>query len=57
MEEKPLDELRWIPPARRENDTDDVPLNRVREMILSGELAPGQRVTEEALADQLGVSR
>lgn len=26
-------------------------------MILSGELAPGQRVTEEALAEQLGVSR
>jgi len=32
-------------------------MNRVKEMILSGELAPGQRVTEEALAEQLGVSR
>jgi GntR family transcriptional regulator, vanillate catabolism transcriptional regulator len=32
-------------------------LNRIREMILSGELAPGQRVTEEALAEKLGVSR
>lgn len=36
----------------------DVPLlNRIKEMILSGELAPGQRVTEEALAEKLGVSR
>jgi GntR family transcriptional regulator of vanillate catabolism len=36
----------------------DAPLmSRVREMILSGELAPGQRITEEALAVQLGVSR
>ena len=32
-------------------------MNRVREMILSGEPAPGQRVTEEGPADQLGVSR
>lgn len=32
-------------------------MSRVREMILSGELAPGQRVTEAALAEQLGVSR
>jgi GntR family transcriptional regulator, vanillate catabolism transcriptional regulator len=32
-------------------------MNRVRQMILSGELAPGQRVTEAGLADQLGVSR
>jgi GntR family transcriptional regulator of vanillate catabolism len=39
-------------------DAGDVPLmNRVREMILDGELAPGQRITEEGLADQLGVSR
>ena len=36
----------------------DVPLmNRLREMILSGELQPGQRVTEAGLAEQLGVSR
>jgi GntR family transcriptional regulator, vanillate catabolism transcriptional regulator len=32
-------------------------LNRIREMILSGELPPGRRVTEEALAEKLGVSR
>lgn len=32
-------------------------LSRIREMILSGELPPGQRVTEEALAEKLGVSR
>jgi GntR family transcriptional regulator of vanillate catabolism len=43
---------------RRTSETSDAPLmNRLREMILSGELAPGQRVTEEALAEQLGVSR
>ena len=27
-------------------------MNRIREMILSGELSPGQRVTEEALAER-----
>jgi GntR family transcriptional regulator of vanillate catabolism len=32
-------------------------MNRVREMILSEELRPGTRVTEEGLAAQLGVSR
>jgi GntR family transcriptional regulator of vanillate catabolism len=32
-------------------------MHRIREMILSGELAPGQRVTEEAVANLLGVSR
>ena len=30
---------------------------RIREMILRGELAPGQRVAEAPLADRLGVSR
>jgi DNA-binding GntR family transcriptional regulator len=30
---------------------------RIREMILRGELAPGQRVAEAPLADLLGVSR
>jgi GntR family transcriptional regulator of vanillate catabolism len=36
----------------------DAPLmNRLREMILAGELAPGQRVTEAGLAELLGVSR
>ena len=30
---------------------------RIREMILSGELAPGLRVTEKAIAEKLGVSR
>jgi GntR family transcriptional regulator of vanillate catabolism len=30
---------------------------RVRELVLGGELAPGQRVTEVALAERLGVSR
>jgi GntR family transcriptional regulator of vanillate catabolism len=32
-------------------------MHRIREMIFNGELAPGQRVTEEAVADLLGVSR
>jgi GntR family transcriptional regulator of vanillate catabolism len=36
----------------------DAPLqNRLREMILSGELAPGSRLAEAWLAEQLGVSR
>src|SRR5688572_6800620 len=36
----------------------DAPLTkRLREMILSGELQPGQRITEAWLADRLGVSR
>ena len=39
------------------NAPDQPLMNRIREMILSGELGPGQRVTEEALADKLGVSR
>jgi GntR family transcriptional regulator of vanillate catabolism len=53
-----MSQTEWIPQSRPQSDADDVPLmNRVREMILSGELAPGQRVTEEGLADQLGVSR
>lgn len=30
---------------------------RLREMILRGELAPGKRLAEEALAERLGVSR
>ena len=30
---------------------------RIREMILRGELGPGQRVAEAPLADLLGVSR
>src|SRR6201992_2000147 len=30
---------------------------RIREMILRGELAPGQRLAEAPLADSLGVSR
>src|ERR1700754_244260 len=30
---------------------------RIREMILRGEIAPGQRVAEAPLADRLGVSR
>lgn len=33
------------------------PLQRIREMILSGALAPGERLTEIGLADELGVSR
>ena len=32
-------------------------LNKIREMILSGELAPGDRITEVDLAGKLGVSR
>ncbi len=33
------------------------PLHQLREMILSGELKPGERITESGLAEQLGVSR
>lgn len=33
------------------------PLQRLREMILSGDLKPGERVTEVGLAERLGVSR
>lgn len=33
------------------------PLHRLREMILSGELVPGERITEVGLAERLGVSR
>jgi GntR family transcriptional regulator, vanillate catabolism transcriptional regulator len=32
-------------------------MNRLREMILSGELSPGERITEAALATRLGLSR
>lgn len=36
----------------------DAPLlHRLREMILTGALAPGERLTEVGLADRLGVSR
>ncbi len=33
------------------------PLTHLREMILSGELQPGERITEVDLAERLGVSR
>jgi GntR family transcriptional regulator of vanillate catabolism len=33
------------------------PLKRLREMILSGELQPGERITEISLAERLGISR
>jgi GntR family transcriptional regulator of vanillate catabolism len=33
------------------------PLQRLREMILSGELKPGERITEVGLAARLGISR
>ncbi len=33
------------------------PLSRLREMILSGELQAGERITEVSLAERLGVSR
>ena len=32
-------------------------LNRIRELVLSGELEPGARVTEQAMAARLGLSR
>lgn len=32
-------------------------LKELRELLLSGELAPGQQIVQEALADELGVSR
>lgn len=35
----------------------EVVADEIRAMIRSGELAPGQRLLEDALADQLGVSR
>jgi GntR family transcriptional regulator of vanillate catabolism len=33
------------------------PLQRLREMILSGDLKPGERITEVDLAERLGISR
>ena len=36
---------------------DNSPAMQIREMILSGDLAPGERVTEAGLAERLGVSR
>jgi GntR family transcriptional regulator of vanillate catabolism len=48
----------WPATLRRPSESAEAPLmSRVREMILSGELAPGQRLTEEGLAERLGVSR
>lgn len=42
----------------RTSDIADAPImRRIKEMILSGELAPGERVTEQGLAQQLGISR
>jgi DNA-binding GntR family transcriptional regulator len=35
----------------------DLVTDALHEMILSGELAPGERLTEDKLAEQLGVSR
>lgn len=32
-------------------------MTRIKEMILSGQLLPGERITEEGLAAQLGISR
>lgn len=53
-----LPTMSGITEIKRLPTTSDAPLiNRIREMILSGELAPGQRVTEEALSEKLGVSR
>lgn len=45
-------------PLQRTEPMTDTPLkNQIREMILSGELQPGERVTEAGLAARLGVSR
>jgi GntR family transcriptional regulator of vanillate catabolism len=42
----------------RTSDVADAPImRRIKEMILSGELAPGERVTEQGLAERLGISR
>jgi GntR family transcriptional regulator of vanillate catabolism len=42
----------------RTSDIADAPImRRIKEMILSGELAPGERVTEQGLAERLGISR
>jgi GntR family transcriptional regulator, vanillate catabolism transcriptional regulator len=39
------------------NGMKSTPLQRLREMILSGELKPGERITEVGLAERLGISR
>jgi len=50
---KPRFALRLIPMAGKNSRV----IVRIREMVLHGELAPGQRVREVELANKLGVSR
>lgn len=50
------DDRAATPPIRRRPLHDEV-TERLRDMIVEGELAPGARVNEAALCEQLGVSR
>ena len=45
-----------IRPSRRHNLAEDVAAH-IRDAILAGRLKPGQRIDQDAIADELGVSR
>lgn len=53
----PDDELDLRPPARKGESLPEFAREALERMILSGELAPGERLNELALAARLGVSR
>jgi GntR family transcriptional regulator, vanillate catabolism transcriptional regulator len=55
---KKVDSAAQAAERSRTSDIADAPImRRIKEMILSGELAPGERVTEQGLAERLGISR
>ena len=51
MTAEPVD----IRPRRRRNLAEDVAAH-IRDAILAGRLKPGQRIDQDAIADELGVS-
>jgi DNA-binding GntR family transcriptional regulator len=56
-ETSPDDDVETPAPARRGESLPDFARDALERMILSGELAPGERLNELALAARLGVSR
>lgn len=50
------DTLRWLKPLRRSNLRDQV-VTAVRNAIIRGQLVPGQKIAEEDVAQELGISR
>lgn len=44
-------------PVRREAKAMEQTLQRLRAMIVSGELSPGEQIRQQEMADQMGVSR